>query len=87
MSLLASCALHRLEPFGYMRDLLCLLPSWPVHRVLQLAPAYWRETLQNREAQQILSANIFRRFSMIHPFGREHLGTELHLAPAAVSDG
>lgn len=87
VSLLASCALHRLEPFGYVRDLLCLLPTWPVNRVLELAPAYWRETLQKREAQQILAANVFRRFSMVDPTARERLGKELHRPTAAVSDG
>lgn len=87
VSLLASCALHGLEPFGYVRDLLCLLPTWPVNRVLELAPAYWRETLQKREAQQTLGANVFRRFSMVHPSGREHVGRELHRPAVAVSDG
>jgi transposase len=62
VSLLASCAMHKIEPQGYMRDLLCLLPRWPIHRVLHLAPAYWRETLKDSEAQKILDANIFRRF-------------------------
>ena len=33
-----------LEPWSYLRDLLCLLPEWPVHRVLELAPAYWLQT-------------------------------------------
>ena len=28
VSLLASCAMHRIEPWAYLRDLLCLLPSW-----------------------------------------------------------
>ena len=52
VSLLASCSLHKIEPFAYMRDLLCLVPRWPSHRVLELAPAYWRETLEKREAQE-----------------------------------
>jgi hypothetical protein len=39
VSLLASCALHRIEPLSYIRDLLCLLPRWPRSRVLELAPA------------------------------------------------
>jgi transposase len=38
VSLLASCSLHEIEPLGYMRDLLCLLPRWPHQRVLELAP-------------------------------------------------
>jgi len=43
VSLLASCRMHEIEPLAYMRDLLCLLPRWPRHRVLELAPAYWRQ--------------------------------------------
>ena len=35
VSLLASARLHEIEPLAYMRDLLCLLPSWPSHRVLR----------------------------------------------------
>jgi hypothetical protein len=61
VSLLASCRMHRIEPLGYMRDLLCLLPSWPKHRVLELAPAYWKETVARPEVQQVLAANIFRQ--------------------------
>jgi hypothetical protein len=40
VSLLASCQLHGIEPQAYLRDLFCLLPSWPKSRVLELAPAY-----------------------------------------------
>src|SRR5262249_25671421 len=43
-SLLASCRLCDVEPWAYMRDILCLLPSWPAHRVLDLAPVNWNET-------------------------------------------
>jgi hypothetical protein len=42
VSLLASARLQSIEPLSYMRDLLCLLPSWPKSRVLELAPAYWK---------------------------------------------
>jgi hypothetical protein len=61
VSLLASARLHEIEPLAYMRDLLCLLPSWPSHRVLELAPAYWKKTRENAETQEKLAANIFRR--------------------------
>ena len=64
MSLLASCEFHELEPFAYLRDLFCLLPSWPRYRVLDLAPAYWKQTLEETDAQQRLDANIFRRLSL-----------------------
>jgi transposase len=70
VSLLASSRLHDLEPLGYIRDLLCLLPSWPRHRVLELAPAYWKQTLEQPETQQKLNANIFRRIALgSPPFG------------------
>lgn len=64
VSLLASCQLHELEPWAYLRDLFCLLPSWPRHRVLELAPANWNELLKNQDAQQRLEANKFRQASL-----------------------
>ena len=60
VSLLASCALHRLEPWEYLRDLFCLLPEWPNRRMLDLAPAYWLQTRQQEDTQQRLAANPFR---------------------------
>jgi hypothetical protein len=65
VSLLASCAMHKLEPWAYLRDLFCLLPSWPANRVLQLAPANWTELLTDPEVQQRLDANIFRRATLL----------------------
>jgi transposase len=64
VSLLASCQLHDLEPWSYLRDLFCLLPSWPHRRVLDLAPANWKQTLENQDTQQRLDANVFRRASL-----------------------
>ena len=64
VSLLASCQLHGIEPLGYLRDLFCLLPSWPVRRVLELAPASWKQTLQQQDAQERLAANLFRQVSL-----------------------
>ena len=60
VSLLASCGLHRLEPWAYLRDLLCLLPGWPRSRVLQLAPAHWKQTREDPDTQRRLAANPFR---------------------------
>jgi transposase len=65
VSLLASCAMHRIEPWAYLRDLFCLLPGWPVSRVLELAPASWRTTIQDPEVTQRLEANIFRRATLL----------------------
>lgn len=64
VSLLASCQLHGIEPSAYLRDLFCLLPSWPVNRVLDLAPASWQKTLQDQDAQQRLAANVYRKVAL-----------------------
>ncbi|MEQ8565218.1 MAG: IS66 family transposase [Deltaproteobacteria bacterium] len=63
-SLLASCRMLGLEPWSYLRDLLCLLPEWPVHRVLELAPAYWEQTAAREDVQALLAANPFRRLTL-----------------------
>lgn len=65
VSLLASCQMHGIEPWSYLRDLLCLLPSWPRRRVLELAPARWEATLQEAETQRLLDANVFRRATLV----------------------
>lgn len=87
VSLLASCSLHKIEPFAYVRDLLCLLPRWSSHRVLELSPVHWRETLEKREAQQALDANVLRRVVLGLPGGASHRPPELPRQPAAVCDG
>jgi transposase len=61
VTLLASCQMHDLEPWAYLRDLLCLAPGWPVHRALDLAPAYWRRTIAEPEVARQLDANVYRR--------------------------
>lgn len=65
VSLLASCTMHGIEPWAYLRDLFCLLPSWPANRVLELAPANWTALLQDSAVQQRLDANIFRRATLL----------------------
>lgn len=56
VSLVASCQLHGIEPWAYLRDVLTLLPSWATPRVLELAPKYWNETRQKPETQQRLAS-------------------------------
>jgi hypothetical protein len=63
-SLLASCRMHKVEPWAYLRDLLCLLPEWPRHRLLELAPAYWADTETGDEAKQLLQANPYRAITL-----------------------
>ena len=71
VSLLASCQMHGIEPWAYLRDLLCLIADWPARRVLELTPASWRQTLEQPEAQQRLLANPFRNLCLgtppVHP--------------------
>ena len=64
VSLLASCQMHAIEPWGYLRDLFCLLPDWPVRRVLELAPLNWRQTLEQEDAQRKLALNPFRNVAL-----------------------
>ncbi len=52
----SGCALHGIEPWRYLRDLFYLLPDWPKSRVLELAPAYFEQTLQQEEAKRRLAA-------------------------------
>lgn len=61
LSLIASCQMHGIEPWAYLRDLFYLLPDWPRSRVLELAPAYWKHTLEKGEAQRRLDENPLRR--------------------------
>jgi transposase len=56
VSLIASCQLHGIEPWAYLRDVLTLIPSWPANRVLALAPKYWNETRQQPQTQQRLAS-------------------------------
>jgi hypothetical protein len=46
--------MHDIEPLAYLRDVLSLLPSWKMDRILELAPLNWRQTLQKPETQQDL---------------------------------
>jgi len=60
-SLLASAALCGIEPWAYLRDVLCLLPQWPEHRVLDLSPIEWLTTKAHYDVKRLLDANPFRR--------------------------
>lgn len=59
-SLLASCRMLGVEPWAYLRDLFCLLPSWPVHQLLDLAPVNWPETSRRPDVQHTLGLDPYR---------------------------
>ena len=64
VSLIASCQLHDLDPFAYLRDLFCLLPGWNAPDVLELAPSKWKATSARPDVQKQLAENIYRRVSV-----------------------
>jgi transposase len=43
-SVIASCRLHRLDPFQYLDEVLRVLPYWPRDRYLELSPKCWPAT-------------------------------------------
>jgi hypothetical protein len=43
-SIIASCRLHRIDPFNYLDETLRILPYWPRERYLELAPKHWSAT-------------------------------------------
>jgi transposase len=63
-SLLASCQLFAIEPWSYLRDILCLLPAWPRHRLLELAPLNWNKTRALDDVAALLDRNPFRNLTL-----------------------
>jgi transposase len=59
-SLLASCRMLGVEPWSYLRDLLSLIPRWPRHRLIELAPLNWTATCQRTDVQALLAADPYR---------------------------
>jgi transposase len=43
-SVIASCRLHRVDPFCYLDEILRILPYWPRDRYRELAPRHWLAT-------------------------------------------
>ena len=54
VSLIASCRLHDIEPWAYLRDMLTLLPAWNHTRAIELAPAYWQQTREQPKTLELL---------------------------------
>jgi transposase len=58
-SLIASCRLHKLDPFSYFEEILRVLPYWPKDRYLELSPRHWAQTrrrLNPDELSAVLSS-------------------------------
>jgi hypothetical protein len=63
-SLLASSRLHEIEPWAYLRDVFCLLPQWPEHALLELAPLHWKATSRREDVRALLAQNRFRQLTL-----------------------
>ena len=56
-SVIASARLHDIEPEEYLRCLIRLVPLWPTHRMLELAPLFWTRTRERLDTKA-LSAEL-----------------------------
>ena len=54
-SVIASCRLHRLDPFTYLDEVLRVLPHWPRHRYLELSPKRWMGTRAQLDRNELSS--------------------------------
>jgi transposase len=63
-SLLASARLCGVEPWSYLRDVLCLIHRWPEHDLLDLAPLRWSKTSARDDVRALLDADPFRRLTL-----------------------
>ena len=54
-SLLATCKLHGVNPFDYLRDVIMRVASHPARDVLELNPKAWKQQLQDRDAARSAS--------------------------------
>jgi len=52
-SIIASCRLHRLDSFAYLDEVLRVLPHWPRHRFLELAPKHWQATRDRLRPEEL----------------------------------
>ena len=52
-SVIASARLHGIEPEEYLRCLIRLVPMWPSHRMLELAPLFWARTRERLDSKAL----------------------------------
>jgi transposase len=52
-TVIASCRLHKLDPWKYLDEVLRVLPYWPKERHLELAPKYWHATRARLDATEL----------------------------------
>ena len=54
-SLLATCKLHGVNPFDYLRDVIMRVGRHPARDVLELTPKAWKQKLQDLDAARTQS--------------------------------
>lgn len=52
-SVLASCRLHKLDPWRYLEEVIRVLPYWPKGRYLELSPKYWPATRARLDPKEL----------------------------------
>jgi hypothetical protein len=52
-SVIASCRLHRLDPYQYVEEILRIFPYWPRSSYLELALKYWHATRGRLRAEDL----------------------------------
>lgn len=57
-SLLATCKLHGVNPFDYLRDVLMRVSSHPARDVLDLSPKAWKQKLQDLDAARLATPPV-----------------------------
>jgi transposase len=53
LSLAASCKLHDLDPERYFTEIIRVLPYWPRHRYLELAPKHRHATRARLDSKEL----------------------------------
>jgi len=60
----ASRRLHDVEPWSYLRDVFCVLPTWSKRGFLDPAPLAWKEPRERDDVGAVLEANLFRKLTL-----------------------
>ena len=55
-SLVASCCLHGVDPFGYLRDVLERINTHPAKRIHELLPKAWADNAKQVKTQETARA-------------------------------
>jgi len=56
--------MNDVERWSYLRDLFCLLPNWPKHRLLEIAPVNWTATAERDDVRALLDADPYRALTL-----------------------